>query len=67
MAAAVSRTTVLEAKHFFSICQPLYSFSVDEEIRNTGGCPETPPFLAVLTVNGHRDEGIILAKVWAYN
>lgn len=58
---------MLEAKHFFRICQPLYSFSVDEERRNSGGCPEIHPFLAVLTVNGHRDEGITLAKVLAYN
>lgn len=63
----VSRTTRLEAKHFFSICQPLYSFSVDEELRNSGGCLEIHPFLAVFTVNGGRDEGIILAKVWAFN
>lgn len=28
---------------------------------------EVVPFLAVFTVNGRRDEGIMLAKVWAYN
>lgn len=30
---------MLEAKHVFSIGQPLYSFSVDEERRNSGGRP----------------------------